>query len=80
MSSEQLARQRSGAEWRERLRRNHEAAPRLDLDPRSAYELLTRQMVASLQEELREIRQRVNGLLFVTITAVIADVVLRLTH
>ena len=55
-------------------------AGRLDLDPRSAYELLTRQMVAALAEELREIRQRVNGLLFVTVTAVIADVVIRLTR
>ena len=48
--------------------------------PRSAYELLTRQMVAGLSEDLREIRQRVNGLLFVTVTAVIADVVIRLTR
>ncbi len=47
-------------------------------NPRSAYELLTRQMVASLTEELREIRQRVNGLLFVAVTAVISDVLLRL--
>ena len=37
-------------------------------------------MVAGLSEELREIRQRVNGLLFVTVTAVIADVVIRLTR
>ncbi|MFN8512150.1 MAG: hypothetical protein U0841_06090 [Chloroflexia bacterium] len=30
----------------------------LDLDPHSAYELLTRQMVQALTEELREIRLR----------------------
>ncbi len=42
--------------------------------------LLTRQMVAGLTEELREIRQRVNGLIFITVAAVIADVVVRLTH
>ncbi len=81
---EQLRRARSGEAWRERLRtgraRDEEDERRLDLDPRSAYELLTRQMVAGLTEELREIRQRVNGLLFVTVTAVIADVVIRLTR
>ncbi len=37
-------------------------------------------MVGDLGEELREIRQRVNGLLFVTVGAVIADVVLRLAR
>jgi hypothetical protein len=75
-------RARSGEAWRERLRAEHEerGEERLDLDPRSAYELLTRQMVAGLSEDLREIRQRVNGLLFVTVTAVIADVVIRLTR
>lgn len=78
-------RARSGEAWRERLRgvregREDRVEARLDLDPRSAYELLTRQMVAGLSEELREIRQRVNGLLFVTVTAVIADVVIRLTR
>lgn len=49
----------------------------LDLDPHSAYELLTRQMVQALADELREIRLRVNGLIFVTVGAVVADTVLR---
>lgn len=87
MTDDELARRRarSGEAWRERLRAGREGCEergeeRLDLDPRSAYELLTRQMVAGLSEELREIRQRVNGLLFVTVTAVIADVVIRLTR
>ncbi len=86
MTDDELARRRarSGEAWRERLRAEREGREareeRLDLDPRSAYELLTRQMVAGLSEELREIRQRVNGLLFVTVTAVIADVVIRLTR
>jgi len=47
---------------------------------RTRCHLLTRQMVAGLTEELREIRQRVNGLIFITVAAVIADVVVRLTH
>ena len=55
-------------------------AEKLRLDPRSVYELLTRQMVGDLAEQLREIRLRVNGLLFVTVGAVVADVVLRLTR
>lgn len=53
---------------------------RLDLDPRSAYEVLTRQMVAEMGRELREIRLRVNGLIFATVGAVIADALLRLAH
>lgn len=76
------ARLRSGAALRDLLRdaRERDRANPLDLDPRSAYELLTRQMVAALEEELREIRLRVNGLIFVTIGAVLADVALRLSH
>ena len=90
MREDELARRRrrSGRELRERLRAvrtgrgagEREAERGVDLDPRSAYELLTRQMVGDLGEELREIRQRVNGLLFVTVGAVIADVVLRLAR
>src|SRR4051812_30060326 len=65
-----VRRLRSGEELRARLRAvRGEPAGRdrgaLDLDPRSAYELLTRQMVSDLAEELREIRVRVNGLIFV---------------
>lgn len=65
--------------------RGHGAAGRasddvLDLDPRSAYELLTRQMVAELGRELREIRLRVNGLIFATLGAVLADAFLRLAR
>jgi hypothetical protein len=88
MPEDELARrrrQRSGAELRERLRASRERdeereTPPLNLDPRSTYEVLTRQMVSDLADELREIRQRVNGLIFVTVTAVITDVVLRLTR
>lgn len=88
MAGDELARRRrlrSGQELRERLRATRERgeerpAPPLDLDPRSTYEVLTRQMVGDLADELREIRQRVNGLIFVTATAVITDVVLRLTR
>ena len=49
----------------------------LDLDPHSAYELLTRQMVQTLADELREIRLRVNVLIFVSLGAVVAETLLR---
>ncbi len=72
-----------GAQRRRRAVRRENAgggtAP-LDLDPHSAYELLTRQMVQTLSEELREIRLRVNGLIFVTVGAVLTDVVLRIVR
>jgi uncharacterized protein YjeT (DUF2065 family) len=79
---------RSGEELRERVRalraesagRTERARPEIDLDPASVYELLTRQMVGDLAEELREIRLRVNGLVFVTVGAVVADIVLRLVR
>ncbi len=84
-------RMRSGEELRERVRalraggarrtgRTVWARPEIDLDPASVYELLTRQMVGDLAEELREIRLRVNGLVFVTVGAVVADIVLRLVR
>lgn len=46
--------------------------------PYSAYELMTRQMVVSLQAELQEIKQRVNGVLFAVVAAIVVDLALRL--
>ena len=86
MKNDERARLRSGAVLREQVRARRERgavandAGALDLDPRSTYEVLTRQMVADLADELREIRQRVNGLIFVTIGAFVADVVLRVVR
>ena len=59
----------------ERLRR-----PRfgVDLEPASAYEAVTRQMVEGLRDELREIRSRINGLLFIMVGTVVTEVTLRL--
>ena len=79
-STRRRARSGEALEARLRGRGGRRDEPPLNLDPRSAYELLTRQMVAALTEELREIRQRVNGLLFITVAAVIADLVMRLTR
>jgi hypothetical protein len=45
----------------------------------SVFEAVTRQMVESVADELREIRHRVNGLLWMGAGAILIDTVLRLT-
>ena len=60
----------------ERLRRRPGAG--IDLEPASAYEAVTRQMVEGLRDELREIRSRINGLLFIMVGTVVTEVTLRL--
>jgi hypothetical protein len=49
----------------------------VDLRPASAYEAITRQMVESLTEELREIKSRLNSLIFMLIGAILLDVLSR---
>lgn len=50
----------------------------MELKPSSAYEAVTRQMVEALAEELREIKDRMNGMLWMVAGAILLDVVLRL--
>ncbi len=50
----------------------------VSLEPASAYEAVTRQMVVSVSEELREIKARLNGLLFMVAGSLLLDVALRL--
>ena len=50
----------------------------ISLEPASAYEAVTRQMVIALTEELREIKTRLNGLLFMVAGSLLLDVALRL--
>ncbi len=50
----------------------------ISLEPATAYEAVTRQMVLSMAEELREIKSRLNGLLFMVAGSVLLDVALRL--
>ena len=45
----------------------------------SVFQAVTRQMVEMLSEELREIRHRVDGLLWMGAGAILIDTVLRLT-
>lgn len=69
----------------ERLRRaldglaaNKELPPAVDLSPRSAHEVVTRQMVTDLASDLAEVKTRVNAMLWLMVGAVAVDVVMRL--
>ena len=50
----------------------------ISLEPATAYEAVTRQMVLALEDDLREIKTRLNGLLFMVAGSVLLDVALRL--
>lgn len=50
----------------------------LDLGPASVYEAITRQMVDSLRDELREIKSRLNTLLFMMIGAILVELAMRI--
>jgi hypothetical protein len=49
----------------------------VDLAPKSAPEALTRQMVSDLAADMAEIRNRVNGMFWLVVAAVVVDVVMR---
>ena len=49
----------------------------IGLQPATAYEAVTRQMVVGLSEELREIKSRLNGLLFMVAGSVLLEVLTR---
>jgi hypothetical protein len=48
----------------------------INTDPQTVHELITRQMVVELREEVREVRNRVNGLIFTVVGAVVVQLVL----
>ncbi len=50
----------------------------MDLGTPTVYEAVTRRMVESVAEELKEIKSRLNGLLFMVAGAILVDMVLRL--
>jgi hypothetical protein len=73
----------------QRLRANRESRPsdrpdrsqRLDgieLGPASVYEAVTRQMVESLASDIREIKGRLNSLLFMLIGGIMLEIAIRL--
>ena len=49
----------------------------LDLDPKSTYEVITREKVEHIDAELKEIRYRVNGIFYLVIGSVLLDVLPR---
>jgi hypothetical protein len=61
---------------REQVRRLRER-PGVELGPASAYEAVTRQMVEALEADLREIKGRLNGVLWMVAGAIVVDVVMR---
>jgi hypothetical protein len=65
-------------EERQRARRERDSV-RVDLSPASAYEAVTRQMVEALADDLREIKSRLNGLLWMVAGAIVIDLVIRLS-
>ena len=75
------ARGEAGAALREQIRRMRMGPERerasVDLTPGSAYEAVTRQMVEGLAEDLKEIKGRLNGLLWMVAGAIVLDVVIR---
>ena len=69
----------SAAALRARVARWREGAERtgVDLAPWSAYEAMTRQKVEALADDLKEIKGRLNGLLWMVAGAIVLDVLLR---
>ncbi|HVL23669.1 MAG TPA: hypothetical protein VM450_06270 [Thermomicrobiales bacterium] len=49
----------------------------IDLRPGSAYEAVTRQMVESLADDLKDIKTRLDNLFYMVIGAIVVDLVAR---
>jgi hypothetical protein len=60
-----------------KLRCGQEGEQGVDLRPANAYEAVTRQMVEDIAAELREIKGRLNNLLFMIAAAVLLDIIAR---
>ena len=59
------------------LTRPNEHTTPVDLDPKSTYEVITREKVEHIGDELKEIRHRVNGIFYLVIGSVLMDLVPR---
>jgi hypothetical protein len=67
-------------EEEERLRERAAHIPAgVDLAPSSTYEVVTRQMVEALSDDIREIKGRLNGLLWMVAGATLIDALIRLS-
>ena len=67
-----------GDDQRRRAGRERDAG-HVDFSPASAYEAVTRQMVEALADDLREIKGRLNGLLWMVASAIVIDLIFRLS-
>ena len=50
---------------------------RVNLQPSSTYEAITRQMVEDLGEDLREIKSRINNIFYIVIGSILVDMLTR---
>ena len=67
---------RRGATLRALLRQQDRAG--VELEPRSAYEAVTREMVVQLGDDIRDLRGRVNAIGTMIAGAIVAEAILRL--
>jgi hypothetical protein len=59
--------------------KQHAPQEKVPLEPSSAYEYVTRSMVDRLAEDVREIRNRINGLFWLIAGTVVIDLLIRVT-
>lgn len=60
------------------IRSRRDGGGGVNLEPNSAYEAVTRQMVEDLAREFRDLRHRIDAMLFVITSAILIDVAMRL--
>jgi hypothetical protein len=58
-------------------RRTRPSPVAINLEPASAYEAMTRQKVDSLEEDLREIKSRVDTIFYLVIGSILLDMLTR---
>ena len=58
-------------------RRRPTSPPPIDLEPVTAYEAITRQKVDALEEDLREIKSRVDTIFYLVIGSILIDMLTR---
>jgi hypothetical protein len=58
-------------------RRTRPTAPPLDLEPTSVYEAITRQKVENLEDDLGEIKNRVDTIFYLVIGSILVDMLSR---
>ncbi len=73
-------RMRDGSRLREIASRRHDdgCTGSGEPAPRSTYEAVTRQMVRSLRDEVRDVKHRINQLITLIIAAILLEVLMRL--